>query len=163
MEQPASGIENIGHRRAVGSDAAIVAGWFANHDDATRWGGPEVPNPLTADWLESEIADGSYFVGVDRAGDIVAIYGLKTLDENVLHLRRFAVAPRLRGQGAGKLLIRQIADFARSQGAPWLSLWVYGSNTAARRLYEQAGFLDFGQRAAAEDPTGVCLRMRLDL
>lgn len=163
MESSAFDIGDVSQRPAHTNDARIVAGWFPGHENATRWGGRGVPTPLTAAWLESEIADGTYFVCVDSKDEVVAIYSLKRIDEGAIHLRRFAVAPVLRGRGAGRAMITEIAGLARSKGAGWLSLWVYGSNKAAVRLYENAGFREIGTRVAAEDSSGICLRMRLDL
>jgi|UPI00068A14E0 ribosomal protein S18 acetylase RimI-like enzyme len=163
MEPSAFDIGDFSQRTARANDARVVALWFPSHEDATRWGGPDIPNPLTAAWLESEVADGSYFVGVDRKSEVVAIYSLKRIDEDAIHLRRFAIAPFLRGRGAGKAMITEIAGLARTKGARWLSLWVYGSNKAAIHLYKNAGFREIGTRAAAEDSSGLCVRMRLDL
>jgi ribosomal protein S18 acetylase RimI-like enzyme len=163
MEPSAFDIREYHQRPAHLEDARVVAGWFPSHEDATRWGGPDIPNPLTVAWLESEIADGSYFVCDDRTDVVVAIYSLKRLEADVVHLRRFAIAPALRGRGAGTAMVGAIAGAARSEHAQWLSLWVYGSNAAAIRLYANAGFRETGRRVAVEDASGVCLRMRLDL
>jgi ribosomal protein S18 acetylase RimI-like enzyme len=162
MEPFAFDIGGLSQRAAHRDDASVVAGWFPAHEDATRWGGPDIPNPLTAGWLASEFADGSHFI-CDHKDEVAAIYSLKRMDGAAVHLRRFAIAPALRGRGAGKAIVGEIAGLARSKCAPWLSLWVYGSNKAAISLYENAGFGEVGRRVAEEDSSGLCIRMRLDL
>lgn len=50
------------------------------------------------------------------------------------------VEPDRRGGGNGRAAMRLGEEFARSQGARTLGLNVFGSNGAARRLYESLGY-----------------------
>jgi len=59
--------------------------------------------------------------------------------------------------------MEEIKGLARSLGAKQLSLAVYGSNQTARHIYNQMGFQVVGERVAVEDPSGVSLKMRLNL
>lgn len=58
----------------------------------------------------------------------------------VLGINGLAVAPSARGRGVGRALLAAAEDQARRAGAVKLSLRVLGTNTAALRLYERAGF-----------------------
>lgn len=66
-----------------------------------------------------------------------------------------AVAPDSRGYGVGTALLNALADQARSEGIPALSLSVEEGN-ASLRLYERVGF----QRLAE---AGGAVTMKLDL
>jgi GNAT superfamily N-acetyltransferase len=66
-----------------------------------------------------------------------------------------AVTPGYRGRGVGTAMLSALADQARSEGIPALSLSVEEGN-ASMRLYERVGF----QRVA---DTGGAVTMRLDL
>jgi GNAT superfamily N-acetyltransferase len=66
-----------------------------------------------------------------------------------------AVAPAYRGQGVGTALLSALADQARSDGIPSLSLSVEEGNVSMR-LYERVGF-----RPVAN--TGAAVTMRLDV
>lgn len=56
-------------------------------------------------------------------------------------LRWFITAPALRGQGAGRRLLRQALAFADGQGYPSVSLSTFAGLDAARHLYEAEGFV----------------------
>ena len=56
------------------------------------------------------------------------------------HLRWFIVADKLRGQGAGNLLMHAAMDFCRWKRYPEVYLWTFEGLAAAHHLYEQHGF-----------------------
>jgi GNAT superfamily N-acetyltransferase len=60
------------------------------------------------------------------------------------HLLGMWVDPASRRQGVARALIERAAGWATSRGAGELVLWVVDRNTAARRLYEAAGFQPTG-------------------
>jgi ribosomal protein S18 acetylase RimI-like enzyme len=150
-------------RQAYSADAANIVGWFSTAAEATSWGGPKVPQPLTAEWLAGEFEKGNYWVWIDQSDKIGGIFGLIFPGDGLAHLIRFAIAPELRGRRLAKGLMEEIKELARSLRAKQLSLWVYGSNHVARHVYDEMGFQLFGERVAAEDPSGVSHKMRLDL
>lgn len=61
-------------------------------------------------------------------------------DENMAHLRWFIMDDRLRGTGTGGELLRRAIDFSRESGRRGIYLWTFEGLTAARHLYEKAGF-----------------------
>jgi hypothetical protein len=44
-------------RTSRSEDAQTIIGWFSTHQEAIIWGGSEVPEPLTANWLAQQFLD----------------------------------------------------------------------------------------------------------
>lgn len=61
------------------------------------------------------------------------------------HLFQMWVAPRHRGRGIGRMLLDEIVAWARASGARSLNLSVTCGNSAASRMYYEAGFVSFGK------------------
>lgn len=75
----------------------------------------------------------------DRIVGSVAIDG-QDLGENQAHLRWFILDERCRGGGVGTRLLEQAVSFCDRQGFAATQLWTFSGLSAARRLYERAGF-----------------------
>jgi ribosomal protein S18 acetylase RimI-like enzyme len=56
------------------------------------------------------------------------------------YLEELYVVPSLRGQGLGRALLEAAMDAARTEGATHMELGTSETDTAARGLYESAGF-----------------------
>ena len=56
------------------------------------------------------------------------------------YLEELYVVPDLRGQGLGRALLEAAMDTARAEGAEHMELGTSEDDTAARALYESAGF-----------------------
>ena len=65
-------------------------------------------------------------------------------DRGAMELRHLAVLPDARGRGLASKLVR---DFCARFGAQTCRVWVARDNAAARRIYEQNGFLPDGRMA----------------
>lgn len=107
------------------------------------------------EWHEQvlQAPDKEHWVLVDRLDRVVAFGILAALDRpDEVELRRMVVAPEGRGQGLGRLLLRQLLEHAA--GRPhvrrvWLD--VGADNARARSLYRAFGFVE------REAPPGAVL------
>jgi DNA-binding MarR family transcriptional regulator/GNAT superfamily N-acetyltransferase len=86
------------------------------------------PGPRQRAWIAT--VDGR------RAGCVFLMPG----DDGVARLRLLLVEPWARGHGLGGLLVGTCIQAARRAGCHTLTLWTNDVLTAARRLYERAGF-----------------------
>jgi putative acetyltransferase len=83
-----------------------------------------------------------YFV-VELGGEVTGGAGISALaggDGTVCELRKMYFLPRLRGLGAGRALISQCLDFARTAGFAQCYLETLTGMDRAQALYERVGF-----------------------
>jgi ribosomal protein S18 acetylase RimI-like enzyme len=158
-------MDNLQIRNASVVDAATVVSWFPDHEAARSWGGPAVPDPLTAEWLARELNDSEHvYRAATGAGVVVGFYGLRLYPSEARgHLRRFATAPSQRRQGLGRILMEDAVDEAARRGFRRLTLNVYGSNPGARLAYERLGWRVIDSSAASEDASGLRHAMELQV
>ncbi len=55
-------------------------------------------------------------------------------------VRMFIVSDRLRGKGAGRLLLQKAVEFCKEKEFKRVFLWTFEGLDAARHLYEDVGF-----------------------
>lgn len=76
----------------------------------------------------------------DRDGNIMGAVFVVEEDQETAKLRMLYVEPEARGLGLGTRLVDEVVKFARAAGYRRLTLWTNDNLTAARRVYEKAGF-----------------------
>jgi len=82
----------------------------------------------------------------ERDGKRVGCIFLVAKDATTAKLRLLLVEPDTRGLGVGRTLVSECVKYARAVGYQKIVLWTQENLTAARHLYDQAGF----QRIARE-------------
>jgi ribosomal protein S18 acetylase RimI-like enzyme len=85
---------------------------------------------------------------------IVAAYRDET-DELLFHVIAMWVAPQLRREGIGRNLLSHVEEWIRSCGGRVVQLNVTTAASAARRLYEKAGFKPDGESRGSAHTKGL--------
>jgi GNAT superfamily N-acetyltransferase len=73
-------------------------------------------------------------------GENVGTIMLVKDSEDVARIRLLLVDPKGRGLGLGTKLVDECVKFARVTGYKKITLWTHSILTAARHVYQQAGF-----------------------
>jgi len=107
-------------------------------------------NPTTKEWYESELQrpDVCFIYVIRPPGGPIAGFCAFWRVVDLIHIDNLAIRPELRRQGIGRVLLERVLDEAERLGAPNATLEVRRSNTAARHLYERAGFAVAGVRTS---------------
>ncbi len=95
---------------------------------------------------------GDFVVGVDTNA-VVAIGGLRKVDENTVEMKRVAVHPNAQKHGLGYELVQTLEERARSLGFTKIVLDTTLSQEAARRIYDKRGYA-LVDRKNVDHPSG---------
>jgi ribosomal-protein-alanine N-acetyltransferase len=89
----------------------------------------------------------SSWVVTNTLGEVLG-YALMSMAVGEAHILNLCVAPETRRQGLAQFLMKHLLMVARAADVTLVLLEVRASNTAAQRLYQQAGFKRLGVRKA---------------
>jgi predicted N-acetyltransferase YhbS len=99
-------------------------------------------------------------VEADRAGEIRG-YAMVSFHHNtsLARLYSIAVAPRWRGKGVGRALLRAAEDAARLESAAYMRLEVRAEDKEAQAFYRKLGYKPFGYHSQYYDDNADAVRM----
>jgi DNA-binding MarR family transcriptional regulator/GNAT superfamily N-acetyltransferase len=122
-------------------------GWIVSRHGALyreEYGWDERLEALTAEIVAAFIRDydGKRERGwiAERDGENVGCVLLVKETEEIARLRLLLVEPKARGLGIGARLVEETLRFAREAHYRSITLWTHSVLTAARHIYERAGF-----------------------
>jgi DNA-binding MarR family transcriptional regulator/GNAT superfamily N-acetyltransferase len=106
------------------------------------WGAPfeGVCAQIVADFINKFDAERERCWIADMDGENVGSIMLAKDSETVARIRLLLVDPQARGLGLGRRLTDECIGFAREAGYRKMTLWTHSVLTAARHIYQQAGF-----------------------
>jgi ribosomal protein S18 acetylase RimI-like enzyme len=111
----------------------------------------ELEDKLDVAWFAGRL-ENSHVVGAFRDGELVGTAGfaIQQGQKNAHKGRLWGmyVRPGSRNLGVGRLLLSAVLDVAR-ENVELIQLSVVRENRPARKLYESAGFLEFGMEQKA--------------
>lgn len=129
-------------RRAGPDDAPVVARLL--HDFNTEFDDPSPGVEFLTDRVAELLGDAEIAVFLAGEGaDGLAVVRLRPALWSAgleAYLEELYVVPKLRGRGIGRALLDAVVEFARESGADRIDLGTSEDDTAARALYESAGF-----------------------
>ena len=113
---------------------------------------------ITAHFLKHYDPDAERCWVAERSREILGCVLLVKSSKQIAKLRLLLVEPSARGLGIGKRLVEECIRFARETGYKKIVLWTHSNLSAARGIYQKAGFQllatssheDFGPRVTAE-------------
>ncbi len=85
-------------------------------------------------------AEHSWVVREERSGQLEGVVLVSRVEPDVAHITQLCVAPRRRGYGLGRMLLRHAATQLALRGTHAITLTVTEANTPALKLYQALGF-----------------------
>lgn len=128
-------------RRAEPPDAPTVARLL--HDFNTEFEDETPGVDALVEYTRPLIASGEIVVLLANEADGLSLWRLRTspwTGKPEAYLQELYVVPALRGRGIGRALLEATMSAAREAGATGIDLNTGETDTAARGLYESAGF-----------------------
>ena len=115
--------------------------------DVVRIEQASYPDPWSHASFSKELTSSpASFVMVARRSDMVVGYVVAWFVLDEAHIGNVAVAPEVRRQGIGRMMMEWLQEQAIEHGCTYSSLEVRESNTAARQLYIHLGYRPVGRR-----------------
>jgi len=113
---------------------------------------------ITAHFLKHYDPEAERCWVAERSGEILGCVLLVKSSKQIAKLRLLLVEPSARGLGIGKRLVEECIRFAQDKGYKKIVLWTHSNLSAARGIYQKAGFQlvatdsheDFGPRVTSE-------------
>ncbi|WP_353642739.1 GNAT family N-acetyltransferase [Mesorhizobium sp. WSM2239] len=87
------------------------------------------------------IASGGDFVVGHIGPQLVAMGGLKPVDDDVAELKRMRVHPAFQRRGLGRRILSEMESRAVALGFKWIALDTTTVQVGAQRVYETAGYI----------------------
>ncbi|MFC5652255.1 GNAT family N-acetyltransferase [Paenibacillus solisilvae] len=88
-------------------------------------------------YLES---GGDFFVGTGHNGVVVAMGGLKKLDEETAEIKRLRVHPNYQQRGYGQMMLDRLEQRARELGFNHIYLDALTNQLEAKKMFENNGY-----------------------
>lgn len=93
------------------------------------------------------------YLVIEEAGEIIAFAGAHIILDQA-HVTNIAVRQDCRGRGLGRMITRELMQYASNLGAEYLTLEVRQSNVTAQNLYKSLGFVKVNVRKRYYEDTG---------
>ncbi|QDZ14930.1 tRNA (adenosine(37)-N6)-threonylcarbamoyltransferase complex transferase subunit TsaD [Humibacter ginsenosidimutans] len=147
----------VGIRRATETDLEAIMALETSIFVTDAWSPAMMRQELLAPY--------SYYLVIERDGDIVAYCGLRAAQGGAdADIQTIAVAPVARRLGLGRALMHAMIDESSRRGAHEVFLEVRADNPSAQHLYESLGFEAIAVRPRYYQPDDVdAIVMRLTL
>jgi [ribosomal protein S18]-alanine N-acetyltransferase len=117
----------------------------------------------TAAMFWNELANGHHYVAVLDGDGVVGYAGLAITPGSEAWINNLAVRRDRQRHGLGRILLADLLDHARREGATQVLLEVAADNGPAQRLYDSHGFHIIGVRRGYYQPSNTdALVMRRD-
>ncbi|MBP3541212.1 MAG: GNAT family N-acetyltransferase [Clostridia bacterium] len=125
---------------------ANIVGWCQDRDAdfLYQWAGKGYEYPLTAQQIETRLANGAEIFEAVLDDNVVATIEIIAREEKGTALMgRYLLNPALAGQGLGTLVLKAfMADCERKLGIKKLQLFVFDFNLSAQKCYQKCGFVE---------------------
>ncbi|MFC0629216.1 mycothiol synthase [Kribbella deserti] len=115
---------------------AVNARAFATHPEQGSWTQADLDERLGQEWFDPA----AFFLAVERGSGRLGGYHWTKVEDGVGEVYVVGVDPSHQGTGLGKALTLAGLHHLHGKGLDRIVLYVDGTNTAARRLYESLGF-----------------------
>lgn len=149
-------------RRATVRDAELLAELDARAG-AGGWSKGSYRTELMNTVARLWVAERAPFEGPAEAKERACGFAVAWFIDEEVQLQNIAVDPRHRRQGIGRLLVNQVVELGRTQGARVVDLEVRRGNQAAISLYTSMGFEQVGMRRGYYGDGEDALLLRLQL